>query len=296
MEERELIEKMKTIIKEADAVIIGAGAGLSTAAGFTYTGKRFQKYFGDFEEKYGFHNMYSGGFYPYSTLEEHWAYWSRYIYINRYMDAPKPVYNCLYELVKEKNYFVLTTNVDHCFQKAGFDKRRLFYTQGDYGLFQCSKPCHNETYDNEESIKEMVLSQGFEIGKNGEPIQPSNKMVKMTIPSDLIPKCPHCGEPMSMNLRADDTFVQDKGWYQAADTYELFEQRHKNLRTVYVEIGVGFNTPGIIKYNFWNRVYQNPKAAYVCLNKDSADAPAEITDQSTCIAGDSAKVLAALIT
>ena len=154
------ILKIKEKISQADAVIIGAGAGFSTSAGFVYNGERFEKYFSDFRKKYGFSDMYSGGFYPYKTLEKHWGYWCRYIYINRYMDAPKPVYQNLHDLVKEKDYFVLTTNVDHCFQKAGFDKNRIFYTQGDYGLFQCSEPCHKETYDNEEAIKKMVLSQG----------------------------------------------------------------------------------------------------------------------------------------
>ena len=156
----EKIQRLGNVLEEADAVIIGAGAGLSTSAGFVYDGERFQKYFGDFKEKYGFRDMYSGGFYPYDTLEEHWAYWSRYIWINRYADAPKPVYDELLALVKDKDYFVLTTNVDHCFQKAGFDKERLFYTQGDYGLFQCSVPCHKKTYDNEEIIRKMIEAQG----------------------------------------------------------------------------------------------------------------------------------------
>ena len=129
------IDKLRSALAQADTVIIGAGAGLSTSAGFVYTGERFQENFHGFAEKYHFNDMYSGGFYPYDTLEEHWAYWSRYIWINRYTQAPKPVYDQLFDLVKDKDYFVLTTNVDHQFQKAGFDKKRLFYTQGDYGLF-----------------------------------------------------------------------------------------------------------------------------------------------------------------
>lgn len=291
MMERQKLERIKMELKEADAVLIGAGAGLSTAAGFRYAGERFRTYFGDFEERYDFHDMYSGGFYPYSALEEQWAYWSRNIYINRYMDAPEPVYDSLYELVRDKDYFVITTNVDHCFQKAGFDKHRLFYTQGDYGLFQCSEPCHNDTYQNEDVVRSMVLSQGFEINKEGELVLPSGKDIRMTIPRELIPTCPRCGRPMGMNLRADDTFVQDAGWYQAAERYELFVKRHKTMRTLYMEIGVGFNTPGIIKYNFWQQVHQNPKAVYVCLNMDSAKAPDEIADRSICISGDSAELL-----
>lgn len=228
------IDRLKNEIETADAIIIGAGAGLSTAAGFTYSGERFEKYFSDFIEKYQFRDMYSGGFYPFESLEEHWAYWSRYIYINRYMDIDNGVYKELFELVKEKDYFVLTTNVDYQFQKAGFDKHRLFYTQGDYGLFQCSKPCCQETYDNEVCIRDMLKAQ-----KN------------MRIPTELISHCPKCGKPMTMNLRADDTFAQDKGWYHAAERYEEFLRRHKNLHILFLELGVGYNTPAIIKYPFW---------------------------------------------
>ena len=242
---RRSVEKVKKKIENADAVVIGAGAGLSTSAGFTYSGKRFEDNFADFIEKYGFKDMYTAGFYPYKTLEEHWAYWSRYIFINRYQSAPKSVYSDLYNLVQDKDYFVLTTNVDHCFQKAGFDKHRLFYTQGDYGLWQCSKPCHDTTYDNGTIIKKMVAEQ-----KN------------MRIPSGLIPHCPVCGAPMSMNLRADSTFVEDSGWHTAAERYQDFIRRHKGLDILYLKLGVGGNTPGIIKYPFWQMTYSNPNAAY----------------------------------
>lgn len=263
------VESVRQKIKDADAVLIGAGAGLSTSAGFTYAGERFDNNFADFIEKYGFQDMYSAGFYPYRTLEEHWAYWSRYIDINRYQDAPKPVYNELLEIVRELDYFVLTTNVDHCFQKAGFDKQRLFYTQGDYGLWQCSKPCHDQTYDNEEVVKKMVAQQE-----------------KMRIPSELIPRCPVCGAPMSMNLRSDDTFVQDDGWYAAADRYQDFIERHQGMKMLYLELGVGSNTPGIIKYPFWQITADNPKASYVCINYGQAYAPKEIAGQSVCLNGD----------
>jgi len=263
------VESVRQKIKDADAVLIGAGAGLSTSAGFTYAGERFDNNFADFIEKYGFQDMYSAGFYPYRTLEEYWAYWSRYIDINRYQDAPKPVYNELLEIVRELDYFVLTTNVDHCFQKAGFDKQRLFYTQGDYGLWQCSKPCHDQTYDNEEVVKKMVAQQE-----------------KMRIPSELIPRCPVCGAPMSMNLRSDDTFVQDDGWYAAADRYQHFIERHQGKKMLYLELGVGSNTPGIIKYPFWQMTADNPKASYVCINYGQAYAPKEIAGQSVCLNGD----------
>ncbi|MCR5699319.1 MAG: Sir2 silent information regulator family NAD-dependent deacetylase, partial [Treponemataceae bacterium] len=224
------IQEIKSLIENADAVVVGAGAGLSTSAGFTYSGERFQKYFSDFEEKYGFQDMYTGGFYPYKTLEEHWAYWSRYIMINRYMDAPLPVYKEVLRVVKDKNYFVITTNVDHCFQKAGVPKEKLFYTQGDYGLFQCSTPCHPKTYDNEQSVKAMWKSQGLGKIENFSDVS-SLPDIKMKIPSELIPKCPVCGKPMTMNLRSDDTFVQDKGWDEAAKRYEKFlnENSKKNI-------------------------------------------------------------------
>lgn len=270
----EKIRKLGKALEEAEAVIIGAGAGLSASAGFVYTGERFQAYFSDFEEKYGFHDMYSGGFYSYKTLEEYWAYWSRYIYLNRYMDPPKPVYEDLLELVKDKDYFVLTTNVDHCFQKAGFEKERLFYTQGDYGLFQCSEPCCQETWDNEEIIGEMIRRQDH-----------------MTIPRDLVPHCPHCGKPLTMNLRADDTFVQDEGWYQASRRYSRFLTAHQDGKILFLELGVGYNTPVIIKYPFWQMTAKNPRAVYACVNYGDAAAPGEIAKQAICIDGDIGSVL-----
>lgn len=263
------IKQFKTVLQESDAVIIGAGAGLSTSAGFTYTGKRFEDNFSDFIEKYNFPDMYSGGFYPFESIEEHWAYWSRYIYINRYIDTDNGTYKRLFELVKDKDYFVLTTNVDHQFQKAGFDKQRLFYTQGDYGLFQCSEPCHNSTYDNEEIIKKMVETQ-----KN------------MKIPTDLIPYCPVCKKTMSVNLRADNTFVEDKGWHRASDRYMEFINKHRNLKVLFLELGIGMNTPSIVKFSFWRMVHEWQNAVYVCINLNEAYAPDEIRKKSICIRDD----------
>ena len=271
------ITRLKEELDTADAVVIGAGSGLSASSGFTYTGERFRQYFGDFIEKYGFHDMYSGGFYPFDGLEEHWAYWSRYIYINRYLDAPKPVYHDLLKLVQGKEYFVLTTNVDHCFQKAGFDKHRLFYTQGDYGLWQCSKPCHQKTYDNEAVVRRMMAEQK-----------------DMKIPSELVPHCPRCGTPMSMNLRADDTFVEDEGWHAAAQRYTDFLRRHEEQHILFLELGVGGNTPAIIKYPFWRMTYQNPKAVYACVNLSEAYCPKEIQKRAICIDGDIGKLLCEL--
>ena len=286
------ISKLRETLDNADAIVIGAGAGLSTSAGFVYTGERFEKYFSDFAAKYSFHDMYSGGFYPYSTLEEHWAYWSRYIYINRYMSAPKPVYEKLLSLVQDKDYFVLTTNVDHCFQKAGFDKHRLFYTQGDYGLFQCSEPCCAETFDNEEIIKSMVVAQGYTIEPDGALAPP--EMPKMIVPTELVPHCPHCGRPMSMNLRADDTFVEDEGWHIAARRYSDFLRRHQNMKVLFLELAVGYNTPTIVKYSFWRMAHDWKDATYACLNYGEAYAPDEIKKKSICINGDIGEILSHL--
>ena len=284
------IDLIREKIQQADAVVIGAGAGLSTAAGFTYSGERFEKYFADFGEKYGFSDMYSGGFYNYDTLEEYWAYWSRYIYVNRYMDPPTDLYKQLFQLVENKDYFVLTTNVDHCFQKAGFDKNRMFYTQGDYGLFQCSKPCHHETYDNEERVKKMVVSQGYRI-EAGKLTAPEGVQIRCTVPTELVPRCPRCGRPMSMNLRSDSTFVQDAGWEAAAKRYEKFMEDHRGQNVVFLELGVGYNTPGIIKYNFWQYAHNWRNAFYVCINKGEADIPNEIREKSVGIDADIAEVL-----
>ena len=283
------IDRLKAALESADAVVIGAGSGLSTSAGFTYSGERFEEYFSDFYAKYGFSDMYSGGFYPYETPEEYWAYWSRYIYINRYMNLPKPVYENLLSLVKGKDYFVLTTNVDHCFQKAGFDKHRLFYTQGDYGLFQCSEPCCAETFNNEEIIKNMVIAQGYTIEPDGTLTAP--EVPKMTVPTALVPHCPHCGRPMTMNLRADDTFVEDEGWHQAAARYENFLHTRAGQRPLFLELGVGYNTPGIIKYPFWQMTAKNPKATYACINQGQAVCPGEIKEQAICINGDIGEIL-----
>ena len=281
-------------LEEADAVLIGAGAGLSAAAGFEYEGERFQRYFSDFAARYHFADMYSGGFYPYDTLEEHWAYWSRYIWINRYMDAPRPVYDRLYQLVKDKDYFVLTTNVDHCFQKAGFAKERLFYTQGDYGLFQCSGPCHPDTYDNREAVQAMLEAQGCRIGADGALQMPESAALKRAIPGGLVPRCPRCGRPMSMNLRADGTFVEDAGWHVAARRYQDFVRRVQGGRVLYWELGVGMNTPGIIKYNFWRQTYQSPRAWYACVNLQAAYCPPEIQARAVCLQGDIGAILNAL--
>ena len=272
------IERLSQALASAEAIIIGAGAGLSTAAGYTYSGERFERLFGDFAARYGFSDMYTGGFWPYDTFEEYWAFWSRYVMCNRFKPAPKPVYEQLLDLVRDRDYFVLTTNVDHCFQRADFDKRRLFYTQGDYGLFQCSRPCCQETWDNEKIIRTMVEQQR-----------------DLHIPSELVPHCPHCGAPAAMNLRSDETFVEDEGWHRAASRYDDFLRRHEGVRVLLLELGVGANTPGIIKYPFWQMAARNPRATYACVNLGEAVAPVEIDRQSILIDADAGSVIRALL-
>lgn len=274
----EQINKLKNEINTADAIIIGAGAGISTSAGLTYNGERFEKYFADFHEKYGINDMYSGGFYPFDTLEEYWAWWSRQIYINRYDIKPGKPYLDLLTLVKDKDYFVITTNVDHQFQLTGFDKKRLFYTQGDYGLWQCSKACHNKTYDNEKQVRQMIKQQK-----------------DMKIPTELIPKCPVCGAPMTMNLRIDDKFVQDKGWDIAFNRYNDFINHHQKKHILFLELGVGYNTPVIIKYPFWQMTAENPNAVYICINYDQPLCPKDISHKAICIKADISAVMEDLI-
>lgn len=292
---KEEIEKLKKEINTAEAIVIGAGAGLSTAAGFTYSGERFEKFFFDFSEKYGFKDMYSGGFYPFPSKEEFWAYWSRYIYINRYLDAPTPVYNSLLNLVKEKDYFVITTNVDHCFQKASFNKERLFYTQGDFGLFQSINPKIQKTYDNKEWVIKAIEAQGFQKDFN-EIFQINNrKKLKMAIPTELIPKCPDDGSDMTTNLCADNSFVEDDGWHKASKNYSDFLKKHNNLHILFLELGVGMNTPAIIKIPFWQMTYNNPKAVYACVNYGEAFTHEAIKKRSICIDSDITKVINHLI-
>ncbi len=273
----EACETLKRRLEEAEAIVVGAGAGLSSAAGMSYSGERFRRHFSDFERKYGFHDMYTGGFYPFKTSEEFWAYWSRFIYLNRYSPFDESVYKNLFSLLRDKEYFVLTTNVDHCFQRTGFGKERLFYTQGDYGLFQCRVPCHDKTYDNEAVVLKMRKEE-----KN------------MTIPSALVPRCPVCGEPMTMNLRCDATFVEDAGWHAACRRYEKFIEKYREKKILFLELGVGGNTPGIIKYPFWRLTAENKRAFYACVNLENAYAPAEIAGRALCLRADIGEVISSI--
>ena len=290
---KEAIQKLKEQITEAEAVVIGAGAGLSTAAGFIYNGERFERYFSDFIRVYRIPDMYSGGFFPYPAKEIFWAYWARYIYINRYMDPPKPVYEDLLSLVKDKEYFVITTNVDHCFQKAGIDKNRLFYTQGDYGLFQSTDPGNRTTFDNEDWVLAAMEAQGFVKNAEGFYEMPAGG-VSMRIPTALIPKHPDDGSDVTMNLRSDDSFVEDEGWHKASAAYSDFLQKYEGRHILFLEIGVGGNTPVIIKYPFWQMTNDSQNAFYACMNYSEAVCPKQIEEKSICIAGDAGAVLAAL--
>ena len=290
----ENIERLRRELKCADAIVIGAGAGLSTAAGLTYSGERFDRYFFDFKACFGIEDIYTGGFYPFPDEETRWAWWARHIYYNRYIDPPKPTYRDLLEAVKDKDYFVITTNVDHQFQRAGFDKKRLFYTQGDYGLFQSAAGKLQKTWDNEAWAMKAMAAQGFVTDEDGVYQPPMGKGISMRIPTSLIPRCPEDGGRVAMNLRSDDTFVEDEGWHRASAAYADFLRGHENCHVLFLEIGVGANTPVIIKYPFWAMTAENPKAVYACLNYDEAVCPRQIETQSICIAGDSAQVLAML--
>ncbi|MCM1175544.1 MAG: Sir2 silent information regulator family NAD-dependent deacetylase [Blautia sp.] len=285
------IERLRETLDWAEAVIIGAGAGLSTSAGFAYAGERFETYFSDFAAKYPIQDIYSGGFYPFESMEEFWGWWSRHIWINRYMKAPRPVYERLLELVKDKDYFVITTNVDHQFQRTGFDRHRMFYTQGDYGLLQCSRPCHQETYDNEEVIRRMLEAQGFSVAEDGALIIPEGMALKMSVPTEMVPRCPKCGKLMTTNLRSDDTFVQDNGWDIHAGYYDDFLRRHKNMKTLFLDLGTGANTPVIVKIPFMRMTYEWPEAVYASLNYGEAFTSEEIRKKSICINDDIGKIL-----
>ena len=268
--------RLADALSSCDAVLVGAGAGLSTSSGLTYDGQRFQRLFGDFAARYGIRDMYEGGFYPFPTPEERWAWWSRHIWYNRYEREVGPAYEAVVRLISNRDYFVLTTNVDHCFQDTGvdIDKDRLFYTQGDYGLWQCSLPCHERTYDNRETVRRMVLDQR-----------------DLRVPTELVPRCPVCGREMAMNLRADDSFVEDEGWHAAQARYKAFLAAHEEDAILYLELGVGLNTPVIIKYPFWYYTKVNPNAFYASINLGGASCASSIRKRSLCIEADIGKVL-----
>ncbi len=289
-----LYTRLKQTIDEADAIVIGAGAGLSTAAGLSYSGERFERYFYDFASTFGIKDIYSGGFYPFPDDGTRWAWWSRHIYYNRFVMPPKSAYQDLLALVQDKNYFVITTNVDHQFQKAGFDKARLFYTQGDYGLFQSPDGKNRQTYDNEAWVMAAMANQGFVKDGDGIYQVPDDRKLRMQLPQELIPTCPLNGGPVVMNLRADDYFVEDEGWQRASHAYASFLKAHRHQQVLFLELGVGGNTPVIIKYPFWHMTMNNLQATYACLNFGEAHCPLEIEDRALCLNGDIGEILQAL--
>ncbi len=263
MEEYKLrINKMKQLLKEADCILIGAGSGLSTAAGLKYSGENFQKNYKEFMQKYHFEDLYSASFYEFKTQEEKWAFFSKMILLNRY-NKPLTLYKELYDIVKDKNYFVITTNVDGQFEISGFDKEKIFAVQGDYKYLQCENACHNKLYDNSEIVKKWTAN-----------------MKECKIPSEIVMKCPVCGGNMDMNLRKDDKFVQDENWYKQLKAYKDFLKEMKNKNVVLLEIGVGFNTPGIIRFPFEKMTMENSKTRLIRINKDYLKCFLDIEDKT----------------
>lgn len=271
------IDRAAKNIRNTDCVIIGAGAGASTAAGIQYGGKRFTDNFAEFIKKYGEYymtDMYAAGFYPYPSEEAKWGYWSKHALMNRFDPPALPLYTELYDIVKNKEYFVLTTNVDHQFYKAGFDEKRIFATQGDYGKIQCQKACHPKTYDAKDLFRKMDKARR-----------------DCLIPSELVPKCPVCGGNMAMNLRCDNYFVEDEAWHEAADRYAGFLEQHKDKKVVLLELGVGFNTPIIIRFPFEKMVRENSSYSLIRLNMDEAVVPESFGERAIGIGGDMAKAI-----
>jgi NAD-dependent SIR2 family protein deacetylase len=280
------IQQLSDVLAQADAVLVGAGSGLSTAAGLDFAGERLQRYFGDFAAKYGMPDMYSGCFSNFESRAERWAYWSRWAWFNRFETIPKPTLQHLKALLTGKDHFVLTTNIDHTFIRAGFDKQKLCYTQGDFGLLQCSGPCHDKTYDDKDLLRQMIAAQGYVEDAQGHFHAPEDHAVRMTVPEDLIPHCPVCGREMDFNLFWDDRFVRDKGWHIAHDRYEAWLSEHKTGKMLYLELGVGFNSPGVIKYPFWQMTADNPDAVFATIDLNQPCTWKSIMDRSIVIQGD----------
>lgn len=276
----EQIERAFALIKEADILLIGAGAGASAAAGLTYGGKRFTDNFGEFIEKYGsmhMTDMYAAGFYPFPTQEAKWGYWSKHSMINRFLPPALPLYTQLYEIARQKDYFVLTTNVDHQFHKAGFQADRIFATQGDYGNIQCEKGCHPEIYDAEDLFRQMDQARR-----------------DCLIPSYMVPKCPVCGGNMTMHLRCDQYFVENENWHEAAGRYSGFLERMRGKKGVLLELGVGFNTPAIIRFPFEKMIRENKMLSLIRLNMDEAVVPESFGSRAIGIGGDMAEAVSDL--
>lgn len=271
------MERAKAALREADCVLIGGGAGLSAAAGLEYGGKRFQSQFAPFIRKYGLTDMYSAGFYPFPTQEEKWAYWAKHILVNRYDPPAAALYAALRRMAGGTDFFVITTNVDGQFAKAGFPPEKLFATQGDYRYLQCARGCHDRLYDNEALVREMAAHT-----------------VNCQIPSELVPRCPVCGGRMAVHLRCDPYFVQNNAWYDAQNRYEQFLRHAAGRRVVLLELGVGYQTPVIIRYPFEQITFQNKKATLIRLNRDDPGGAKENAARTIAFNEDMTEVIGAL--
>ena len=269
------ILKIKKWLDDADAIIIGAGAGLSNAAGIHYSGEKFEHDFKDYIKKYDFKDLYTSSFYPFNTEEEKWAYWAKHIYYSYYERKNTKLYQALFNLVKNKDYFIITTNVDGQFLNNGFLKDKIFEVQGSYSKLQCSKPCHNKLYYNEEIVHEML----------------DNIDADLKIPSALVPKCPVCGENMSVNLRCDDTFVEDDNWNNMQKNYDDFLRNFANKKILLLEFGIGFNTPGIIRFPFEKMTYMHDNFHLIRFNDKYPEVPNEIKDRSISVSDSISEVI-----
>ncbi len=274
----EKIQMAREKLDQADAIVIGAGAGLSAAAGLDYSGPEFKKEFADYIDKYKFPDLYSSSFYDFPTEEERWARWARHIDYARFRPDAFPLYRELLELVKDRNYFVITTNVDVQFRKAGFDPEKIFEVQGDYGLMQCAVGCHPKVYSDKETV-ENILHHSHDL----------------TVDSAYVPVCPVCGGNMDVHVRKNQFFVQDENWDKAAERYEKFMAHYADKGSVVLlELGIGFNTPAIIRYPFEQITYRNPKATLIRLNSDYPHGPKETAARTISFTENMEKVISNL--
>lgn len=273
------IQKAADLIKNSDKILIGAGAGMSASGGISYADEvLFKKWFPRYYSM-GMRSLVDMQSIFWNVDEKnarsYWGYWANHIKHIRYDSPALKPYIDLFKLVKDKNYFVITTNVDGQFGKAGFAKKKIFEPQGEYALFQCDKPCKKEVFDNKEMINKMISNMDTNI---------------MKIREEDIPRCPYCKRLLKPNLRIDDSFVEEPHLVNL-DSYENFIHSSKKDSLVLIELGVGFDTPVIIRYPFQNIVYNYPNSSLIRINLDYADVPCEIENRSVSIKADIKKAL-----